>query len=788
MSPSLEMGPRRGWVLDLATCDPVSGTQAEPALLTAFEDLDLAYRTLVAILYNGVPTSGHPGGSISAGHVLHGLLYGCLELDLADPDRPDADVLVLAAGHKALGLYVAWALRDELTRIHAPEQLPTDPARRLRLEDLMGFRKNPTQKSRLLERLRAKRLDGHPTPATPFVKLATGASGVGVPAGFGLAWAANDLYPDDPPRVHLIEGEGGLTPGRVAEAMSAAAIAGLSNVVLHVDWNQASIDSNRVCGDGGQPGDYVPWNPVELAHFHDFNVLLVEDGLDMGQVLRALATWRSRQADNRQPSCIVYRTIKGWRYGIEGRASHGAGHGCCSAGFYDSLKEFEQRSGQAFERLEQAPDRESLEANQWEMLSSIRSWLESEADRLAPLGQALDAAKRRLDARARSKRTPAPDVGRLFHPGALSPHDPPHGLECAPGTRTTLRESLGRCLAELNRQSDGALVVASADLAASTSISLACEDFGPGFYHSETNPKARLLALGGICEDAMGAWLSAVSAGGRHLGVSSSYGAFIAALQHVPARLHAIAQAAKRDTFGDPVKPYLLVCAHAGLKTGEDGPTHADPQCLQLLQDNFPPGSMITLTPWDPNEIWPCLVAGLQARPAVLAPFVTRPAETIVDRLSLGLPPAAAAAKGLYPMRTANPTGPRHGTLVLQGSGVATTFVQQVLPRMDQAGLNLGVYYVSSVELFDQLPEAERRQLWPAGRGRETMGITGFGLASLHRWVGTQAGRRASLHAFKQGGFAGSGPAEHVLAQAGLDAESQWRAIGAWAEQMQAEG
>ena len=33
------------------------------------------------------------------------------------------------------------------------------------------------------------------------------------------------------------------------------------------------------------------------------------------------------------------------------------------------------------------------------------------------------------------------------------------------------------------------------------------------------------------------------------------------------------------------------------LKTGEDGPTHADPQCLQLIQENFPPGIMVTLTP-----------------------------------------------------------------------------------------------------------------------------------------------------------------------------------------------
>ena len=57
----------------------------------------------------------------------------------------------------------------------------------------------------------------------------------------------------------------------------------------------------------------------------------------------------------------------------------------------------------------------------------------------------------------------------------------------------------------------------------------------------------------------------------------------------------------------------VLVCAHAGLKTGEDGPTHADPQALQLLQENFPRGTAITLTPWDPQECWPLLAAAFRA-------------------------------------------------------------------------------------------------------------------------------------------------------------------------------
>ncbi len=101
----------------------------------------------------------------------------------------------------------------------------------------------------------------------------------------------------------------------------------------------------------------------------------------------------------------------------------------------------------------------------------------------------------------------------------------------------------------------------------------------------------------------------------------------------------------------EPYRPIILVCAHAGLKTGEDGPTHADPQPLQLLQENFPRGTMITLTPWDPQEIWILMSAAFIKRPAIIAPFVTRPNEKVVDRKALGLAPVTSAATGVYLLR-----------------------------------------------------------------------------------------------------------------------------------------
>jgi transketolase len=170
-----------------------------------------------------------------------------------------------------------------------------------------------------------------------------------------------------------------------------------------------------------------------------------------------------------------------------------------------------------------------------------------------------------------------------------------------PGQATTLRGELGRVLNQYNRQSRGALLGAAADLLGSTSASTLGAGFANGFWHATANPGSRLLAMGGICEDAMAGVLAGLSTFGRHVGVGASYAAFIAPLGQVAARLHAIGAQARQATTGRPYDPFFLVCAHAGLATGEDGPTHADPQALQVLQESFPRGTLTTLTPWDPQ-------------------------------------------------------------------------------------------------------------------------------------------------------------------------------------------
>ena len=147
----------------------------------------------------------------------------------------------------------------------------------------------------------------------------------------------------------------------------------------------------------------------------------------------------------------------------------------------------------------------------------------------------------------------------------------------------------------------------------------------------------------------------------------------------------------------------------------------------------------------------------------------------MLDRAALGLAPATAAVTGVYLLR--QPDGDVDVTVVLQESAVTYAFVEEALPLLVAEGIDPRVYYVASAELFDLLPAEEQRTLYPEEHAREAMGITGFTLPTMYRWVTSDAGRAATLHPYAKGHYLGSGQGEVVLAEAGLDGESQARAI-----------
>src|SRR5438105_15492432 len=111
-----------------------------------------------------VAKSGHPTSGMSAADLMAALVANHLRYDYDDPKKAANDRLIFSKGH-ASTLYSA-ILRavGSIT----DEELPT-------------YRKFGSM------------LEGHPTPLIPWVDVATGSLGQGLPIGVGMGLAATSL-------------------------------------------------------------------------------------------------------------------------------------------------------------------------------------------------------------------------------------------------------------------------------------------------------------------------------------------------------------------------------------------------------------------------------------------------------------------------------------------------------------------------------------------------------------------------------------------------------------------
>ncbi len=183
---------------------------------------------------------------------------------------------------------------------------------------------------------------------------------------------------------------------------------------------------------------------------HDWNAILVPDGMDFGQVLAAQRLALTLKTG--QPTAIVYRTRKGWQYGVEGKASHGAGHGLCAEGFFQAVQPFMATTGAALPRCEAADQRcragkapEIMEECFWEALTVIRAALERNRPMVEAMARRLREAKGRLDRSQRKPRPQAPNVAAAFALADRTAGRVPPELTLKAGQSATLRGELGRC-------------------------------------------------------------------------------------------------------------------------------------------------------------------------------------------------------------------------------------------------------------------------------------------------------------------------------------------------------
>jgi transketolase len=214
--------------------------------------------------------SGHPTSSLSAADLMAVLAAKYFRYDFANPRNPMNDHLIFSKGHASPLLYSLYRVAGAITDA-----------------ELLTFRKF------------GSRLQGHPTPVIPWVDVATGSLGQGLPIGVGVALAGK--YLDHLPyRVWVLLGDSEMAEGSVWEAFDHASYYHLGNLI-------AILDMNRL----GQRGETdLGWNSAAYAaRARAFGWNAVEiDGHNVEQIDGAFG---EATRGGEQPTLIVAKTLKG---------------------------------------------------------------------------------------------------------------------------------------------------------------------------------------------------------------------------------------------------------------------------------------------------------------------------------------------------------------------------------------------------------------------------------------------------------------------------------------------
>src|SRR5438270_913635 len=167
---------------------------------------------------------------------------------------------------------------------------------------------------------------------------------------------------------------------------------------------------------------------------------------------------------------------------------------------------------------------------------------------------------------------------------------------------------------------------------------------------------------------------------------------------------------------------------------------------------------------------------------SLIAIEVARPDFKVVDRNRFADQDLKASAKGCYVIRDFAAGKPKHGYVVAQGSSSTNNLVS-ILPRLDEAGINVKIVSAISEELFDRQPEAYRAAVLPPDAYFDLMFVT---TGTRRMWPLRDTGPltdRYSLTADQDNQWLSGGLETDVIAEAKLDAESIFKAIKRFADE-----
>jgi transketolase len=228
--------------------------------------------------------SGHPTSSMSAADLMAVLMSKHLRYDFGTPDDPRNDHLIFSKGHASPLLYSMYKAAGAVSD-----------------EEMLTFRRF------------GSRIEGHPTPVLPWVDVATGSLGQGLPISVGVALAGKRLdrlaY-----RVWCLCGDSEMAEGSMWEAFEHAGFHGLDNLTAIIDVNRLGQTGETMHGwdlDAyRRRAEAFGWNAIEI------------DGHDVDQID---AAYTKAVATTGQPTVIIARTEKG--HGVKAVANQNGKHG-----------------------------------------------------------------------------------------------------------------------------------------------------------------------------------------------------------------------------------------------------------------------------------------------------------------------------------------------------------------------------------------------------------------------------------------------------------------------------
>jgi len=229
-----------------------------------------AYNMRVSsLVMTSLAGSGHPTSCLSAADLVSALFFYAMHYDPKSYIHPNNDRFILSKGHAAPLLYAAWKEVGVLTE-----------------EDLYTYRKIDSI------------LEGHPTMRFDYTESATGALGISLSVGVGMALSGKLDSLDF--KTYVLLGDSEITEGAVWEAAELAHFYKLNNLIAILDVNRLGQSTETI------HGHHVDRYQKKFEAFGWKTVVI--DGHDMNQIMRALD--KAKESDH-LPVIIIAKTFKG---------------------------------------------------------------------------------------------------------------------------------------------------------------------------------------------------------------------------------------------------------------------------------------------------------------------------------------------------------------------------------------------------------------------------------------------------------------------------------------------